>query len=229
MKSNELLNQVKTLLGMEVKLEQMKLENGTVLEAEKFEAGNEIFVVTEGASGTFEIEGWEYVIPEWVGVGMDVVIDGTSVTATYADIPAQWWNTNIQSPVADFDGTKESILFTFTGVAGHEYKFKIEGGGAAVEGDAVVATGSSQEVLLDLSGLTEVQREGLNLIVVFVVTEAASGSFTVESWEYVIPEWTGVGMDVVVDETSVTATYADIPAQWWNINIQSPVADFDGT
>jgi hypothetical protein len=30
MKSNEMLNQVKILLGIEVKLEQMKLENGTV-------------------------------------------------------------------------------------------------------------------------------------------------------------------------------------------------------
>ena len=42
-----MLNQVKTLLGVEVKLEQMKLENGTVLEADKFEAGNEIFIVSE--------------------------------------------------------------------------------------------------------------------------------------------------------------------------------------
>ena len=42
-----MLNQVKTLLGVEVKLEQMKLENGTVLEADKFETGNEIFIVTE--------------------------------------------------------------------------------------------------------------------------------------------------------------------------------------
>ena len=42
-----MLNQVKTLLGVEVKLEQMKLENGTVLEADKFEVGNEIFIVTE--------------------------------------------------------------------------------------------------------------------------------------------------------------------------------------
>ncbi|MCP3656321.1 MAG: hypothetical protein GY766_15695 [Herbaspirillum sp.] len=42
-----MLNQVKTLLGVEVKLEQIKLENGTVLEADKFEAGNEIFIVTE--------------------------------------------------------------------------------------------------------------------------------------------------------------------------------------
>lgn len=47
MKSNEMLNQVKMLLGIEVKLEQMKLENGTVLEADKFEAGNEIFIITE--------------------------------------------------------------------------------------------------------------------------------------------------------------------------------------
>lgn len=42
-----MLDQVKTLLGVEVKLEQMKLENGTVLEADKFDAGNEIFIVTE--------------------------------------------------------------------------------------------------------------------------------------------------------------------------------------
>jgi len=47
MKPSEMLNQVKTLLGVEVKLEQMKLENGTVLEADKFEEGNEIFIVTE--------------------------------------------------------------------------------------------------------------------------------------------------------------------------------------
>jgi len=46
MKPSEMLNQVKTLLGVEVKLEQMKLENGTVLEADKFEGGNEIFIVT---------------------------------------------------------------------------------------------------------------------------------------------------------------------------------------
>jgi hypothetical protein len=45
---NSLINQIKTLLGMEVKLEQMKLMDGvTVLEADMFEAGNEIFVVTE--------------------------------------------------------------------------------------------------------------------------------------------------------------------------------------
>jgi len=41
------INQIKTLLGMEVKLETMKLENGTEIEAEVFEAGAEVFIVSE--------------------------------------------------------------------------------------------------------------------------------------------------------------------------------------
>jgi hypothetical protein len=45
---NSLINQIKTLLGMEVKLEQMMLADGvTVLEADAFEAEMEIVIVTE--------------------------------------------------------------------------------------------------------------------------------------------------------------------------------------
>ena len=56
MKSTEILNKIKTYLGEEIKeespkealeLAQLKLENGTVLEAEAFESGNEIFILTE--------------------------------------------------------------------------------------------------------------------------------------------------------------------------------------
>ena len=68
MKSTEILNKIKTFLGdekidqveetqleetqleetsEEVKLAQAKLENGTVLEAESFEAGNEIFIISD--------------------------------------------------------------------------------------------------------------------------------------------------------------------------------------
>ena len=48
MNTNQILNKVRVLLGMDVKLETMKLGDGvTVLEAEMFEAGNEVFVVTE--------------------------------------------------------------------------------------------------------------------------------------------------------------------------------------
>ena len=47
MNPKETLKRVKTLLGIEVSLEQQKLDNGTVLEAEVFEAGNDIFIVSE--------------------------------------------------------------------------------------------------------------------------------------------------------------------------------------
>jgi len=41
------INEIKTLLGMDVKLAQMKLENGTVLEAEAFEMDMAVFIVNE--------------------------------------------------------------------------------------------------------------------------------------------------------------------------------------
>jgi len=41
------INEIKTLLGMEVKLSQMKLENGTVIEAEAFEPEMAVFIVNE--------------------------------------------------------------------------------------------------------------------------------------------------------------------------------------
>jgi hypothetical protein len=47
MKSNEMINQIKTLLNIEVKLEETKLENGTIVSAESFEKGKEIFIVTD--------------------------------------------------------------------------------------------------------------------------------------------------------------------------------------
>lgn len=48
MNTNQILNKVRELLGMEVKLETMKLDdNITVVEAESFEAGNKVVVVTE--------------------------------------------------------------------------------------------------------------------------------------------------------------------------------------
>ena len=47
MKSTEMLNQIKTLLNIEVKLEEQKLENGTRVESESFEKGKEIFILTD--------------------------------------------------------------------------------------------------------------------------------------------------------------------------------------
>ena len=49
MKSQETLGKIMELLNLqdEVKLESMKLENGTTIEAEAFEANQEVFIVTE--------------------------------------------------------------------------------------------------------------------------------------------------------------------------------------
>lgn len=48
MKASEILKKIEAvLLSSEVKLEQMKLDNGTVLEAETFESGQPVFIVSE--------------------------------------------------------------------------------------------------------------------------------------------------------------------------------------
>lgn len=47
MSKTKILNEIKTLLGLQVKLEAMKLENGTVIEAESFEPNQEVFIVNE--------------------------------------------------------------------------------------------------------------------------------------------------------------------------------------
>ena len=63
MNTNYMISKIKEVLNLseEVKLEQQKLENGTVLEAEAFESGNEIFIVTEDEKvavpvGEYEME-----------------------------------------------------------------------------------------------------------------------------------------------------------------------------
>ena len=69
MNNRTILNKVKELLGMEVKLEQRKLEDGvTVIEADAFEAGAEVMIVTEDEQmiplpvGEYVMEGGEEVL-----------------------------------------------------------------------------------------------------------------------------------------------------------------------
>lgn len=49
MNTNDMISKIKEVVGLseEIKLEQQTLENGAILEAESFEAGKEIFIVTE--------------------------------------------------------------------------------------------------------------------------------------------------------------------------------------
>lgn len=85
----EMLKEIKTVLGIEVKeetvvetqleentevtLAQMMLENGTVLEAEAFEADNEVFIVTEDEKvalpvGEYALEDGKVLVCEEEGI-----------------------------------------------------------------------------------------------------------------------------------------------------------------
>ena len=77
MKANDMVNQIKTLLNIEVKLEAMKLENGTVVEAESFESGKEIFIVTDDERvalpvGEYMLEDSRLLVVEEEGMISDV-------------------------------------------------------------------------------------------------------------------------------------------------------------
>ena len=77
MKSTEMLNQIKTLLNIEVKLEEQKLENGTLVEAESFEKGKEIFILTDDEKvampvGEYLLEDGRLVVIEEEGLIADV-------------------------------------------------------------------------------------------------------------------------------------------------------------
>lgn len=67
-----MINQIKTLLGMEAKLAQAKLENGTVIESDMTE-GSEIFIVTEEERiampiGEYQLEDGQVLIVEEEGI-----------------------------------------------------------------------------------------------------------------------------------------------------------------
>lgn len=91
------INQIKTLLGIEVKLEQMKLADGvTILEAEMFEAGNEVFIVTEDEQkiplpiGEYEMEN-----------GFMLVVEEEGIIASYMEAPAQEEESPMEQPEAE--------------------------------------------------------------------------------------------------------------------------------
>jgi len=79
MKPMEMLNQIKSVLGVElsteekVELAQAKLENGTVLEAESFESGQEVFILTDDEKvalpiGEYEMEDGKILVIEEDGI-----------------------------------------------------------------------------------------------------------------------------------------------------------------
>jgi hypothetical protein len=76
---NSTINKIKSLLGMEVSLEQMKLMDGiTILEADAFEMDNEVFIITEDEQkiplpiGEYELESGMILVVEVEGIIKEV-------------------------------------------------------------------------------------------------------------------------------------------------------------
>jgi|TARA_R110002020_G_scaffold296726_1_gene512511 hypothetical protein len=77
MKNQEMLNKIKTLLNLEVKLEEQKLENGTLIEADSFEKGKEIFIKTDDEKvampvGEYILEDGKLLVVEEEGIIADM-------------------------------------------------------------------------------------------------------------------------------------------------------------
>ena len=76
MKATDMLNKVKEVLGVEseeIKLAQATLENGTIIEAEEFSEGKEVFIVTEEEKvalpvGSYKMEDGQELIIEEEGI-----------------------------------------------------------------------------------------------------------------------------------------------------------------
>lgn len=119
MKTN-VLNQIKHLLGMEVKLEQMKLSDGmTVIEADSFEPEMAVVIVTEDEQkiplpvGEYELEDGRILVVAVEGIIAEIkekVEEAPEVAAPEAEMPEAEVEVEAQTEVSNPKKTVESII-----------------------------------------------------------------------------------------------------------------------
>lgn len=170
-----------------------------------------IFVRTQSVVGSITVAPWTYEEPaqaEWLSEGgITVEIDGDKEVFTYPINNGAWWDANAQYLITDFDGTKDAVVFTFTGTAGHLYVIKAEGTTNFEE--RVLATGVEQTFVLSLETLTEVQRDGIAKLVVFIETGGVEGTISMSELAY--------GMVADLPDTNAP-TIAGIGSKLYNMN-----------
>lgn len=96
MNSKETLNKVKTLLGLEVQLEERKLENGTRFEADSFEAGKEIFIITDEDERIAVPKG-EYLLDD----GFTVVVEEDGIISEVKEAVEEEVEEVVEAPVVE--------------------------------------------------------------------------------------------------------------------------------
>jgi len=85
MKTTEMLSKIKALLNAKINLAQMTLDNGTIIEAESFEAGQSVFIVTDDERVALPIG--EYKLEN--GQSLIVEEEGIIASITEAEAPAE--------------------------------------------------------------------------------------------------------------------------------------------
>ena len=100
-----MIDQIKTLLGIEVKLEEMKLENGTIVSADSFEKDKEIFIVTDDEKVAMPVG--EYLLED----GRLVVVSEEGMIADVREVAdeAPEKEEEVTSDLADEEEVKEEV------------------------------------------------------------------------------------------------------------------------
>ncbi len=96
MNSKETLNKVKTLLGLEVQLEERKLENGTRFEADAFEKGKEIFIITDEDERIAVPKG-EYLLDD----GFTVIVEEDGIISEVKEAVEEVVEEVVEAPVVE--------------------------------------------------------------------------------------------------------------------------------
>ena len=129
-----MLNQIRTLLNIEVKLEEQKLENGTLVTAESFEKGSEIFIVTDDEKvalpvGEYILEDGRLLVVEAEGLIADVRDVSDEVPAkeeTTEDLEDETVETEVPAEVAtEIEAIIEAVVEVIAPVI-EEVKSEIE-------------------------------------------------------------------------------------------------------
>jgi hypothetical protein len=163
MNATEILSKVKTLLGVDpnnvdvkleqISLEEITLENGTVLTADKFESGSEVFIKTEDQNvplpiGEYELSDNRILIVKTEGMIEDIKNSEEVVDETAAAVE----DTNLEeAPVQEEEksemgyATKEELTALAESV--EEVKEQIKGLIDAISGDKEKEEMSQQEEL----------------------------------------------------------------------------------
>jgi len=167
MKANQMLNEIKTLLNIDVKLMEEKLENGTVVSAEAFEKDNEIFIVTDDEKiampvGEYLLEDGRLVVVEAEGLIADVREVSDEVPAKEEveeteDLEEEKKEEEKMADVADWEGMEKRIQNLEDAIASlkkEDVEMGVENGGLK---SRTVKEEFSEEVKEELSAVKPIK------------------------------------------------------------------------